>query len=219
MKERPILFSAPMVRAILAGQKTQTRREFRAKNGGVHPRKNDIPGMTQILRNCPYGKPGDRLWVRETWCETDREDGTPVIAYRAGGCIAIGRDDSRGPDKLIRSFAWDDIPHSDKWRPSIFMPRWASRILLEIASIRLEPLHSISEADAIAEGVREIGYTGDNAGPNRYCVQMDGYSNDAPTAIEAYRMLWADINGADSLDANPWVWVVEFKPSTLGDKA
>lgn len=66
MKERPILFSAPMVRAILAGQKTQTRRIFKAKNGGVWPNQNDLPGMRQILRNCPYGQPGDRLWVKET---------------------------------------------------------------------------------------------------------------------------------------------------------
>lgn len=178
MKERPILFSAPMVRALLDGSKTQTRRVFKAKNGGVWPHKNDLPGMRQILRNCPYGQPGDRLWVRETWAY-----GTHAMASKdpeAEGPWVYAADNMQAHGRLC-----------DRWSPSIHMFRTASRITLEITGVRVERLHDISEADAVAEGV--------------------GIRCHSPMAVLEYSMLWESINGPGSWEANPWVWVVEFK--------
>jgi len=224
MKERPILFSAPMVRAIIAGRKTQTRRAvkpvgnddgFVILNHGMHdwPYRSDDGDssfhtvkrggklyLDETPHTCPYGKPGDRLWVREAWAETDREDGTPVIAYRAGGNIAIGRDHPKGNDYLIDTIAWDDMPHVETWRPSIHMPRWASRILLEITAVRVERLQDISEADAQAEGAPfELG-------------ELERLILGAKAKYRSgFCRLWQSINGPGSWDANPWVWVVEFK--------
>lgn len=203
-KERPILFSAPMILAILAGQKTQTRRIFKAKNGGLWPNKNDLPGMNQILRECPYGEPGDHLWVREThyawgrwetrFSEKKRRDEwhfvdmTPDTArdylYAADNedyTTALSANKGRG---VFPSW-WK--------RPAIFMPRWASRILLEIVSVRVERLNDCSDSDAEAEGITAAE-----------SLECDGWVN-------AYSRLWEQINGPDSWDANPWVWVVEFK--------
>ncbi|WP_068638768.1 hypothetical protein [Thauera butanivorans] len=232
MKERPILFSAPMVRAILEGRKTQTRRIVKPQpyiddqgnfcwNGrnfgqdfnGPHIQAiaSPIPSSKTKRVHCPFGKPGDRLWVREAWAETDREDGTPVIAYRAGGNIAIGRDHPKGNDYLIDTIAWDDVPHVETWRPSIHMPRWASRILLEITAVRVERLQDISEADARAEGIEQT-VTGD--GWRRYCADIEQEAaglTPCSTAEISYRSLWESINGPGSWLANPWVWVVEFK--------
>lgn len=196
MKERPILFSAPMVRALLAGTKTQTRRVYKTKNGGVWPYPNDIPGMRQAARACAYGQPGDRLWVRETFVQgwdhdpvTDRikrydSDGKQIPIktwYRADGAD-IGWCDADG---------WEA---NTPWKPSIHMPRAASRITLEITSVRVERLQDISVADCIAEGIAR-------GGPEN------------PDGIEKreYRELWESINGPSSWIANPWVWVIEFK--------
>lgn len=198
MKERPILFSAPMILAIRAGQKTQTRRIFKYKNGGVQPRENDIPGMQQLLRNCPYGQPGDRLWVRETWQHSNSPHGpyTPdcTVFYRADYWDdPHGMDGEKSPEGKYRT-----------WIPSIHMPRWASRILLEVVSRRLERLQDISEADCIAEGA-----------PGGHGA-IPGYAYNG-TPLEHYRHIWTEINGQASWDANPWVWVVEFKHLSCGD--
>ena len=209
MKERPIRFSAPMVRAIIDGSKTQTRRVVK----GWVPCKPENDGESDVWQVyngdtvaftflCPYGKPGDRLWVRETWAETDRHDGTPVVAYRAGGCIGVGRTQRDGPDHLIRAFAWDDAPEGGiRWRASIHMPRWASRILLEVTDVRVERLQDISEADAQAEGVKVDG--------NGHAVRDDVVNVGG--ARTAFAELWESINGPDSWATNPWVWVVEFR--------
>jgi hypothetical protein len=205
MKERPILFSAPMVRALLAGTKSQTRRIFTAKNGGVWPNHNDLPGMKQVVRSCPYGQPGDRLWVRETFVQgwdydpvTDRikqfdADGKqlPIQTwYRADGAD-IGWCDADG---------WQA---NTPWKPSIHMPRATSRITLEITRVRVERLQDIDFADAAAEGLH---YTSE---------RLDRWSADGinwrGTPQQAYRDLWEQINGPDSWAANPWVWVVSFK--------
>jgi hypothetical protein len=233
IQERPILFSAPMVRAILEGRKTQTRRIMKAPPIAVKPHASDVnlymdngqpitewywfdlktSALLEIIRPrrrekptkaklqraeqflsahhpaggwwaidevaamCPYGQPGDRLWVRETWKpHPDPVNNSPII-YKAtdGGC-------------------WPDLP----WRPSIHMPRWASRITLEIADIRVERLHDISVADCIAEGAAG----GHGAIP--------GYAY-ATTPLEHYRHIWGSINGPGSWAVNPWVWVLEFK--------
>lgn len=198
MKERGILYSAPMVLAKLAGVKTQTRRMLKPQPV-VRPigwgKFDDNPKMR--IR-CPYGYPGDRLWTRETWAvRRDRDevkirDLDPKLDgpwYRAdgeepGGCAGgIG-----------------------KWRPSIFMPRWASRLLDEIVSVRVERLQDISEADAKAEGAAwRISPGGDHAGAFEHEATPIGYRNH-------YRDVWESINGAGSWEANPFVWVVETKP-------
>lgn len=193
MSDRPILFSAPMVRALLAGTKTQTRRVV--KHPGLASLSHivdcrdgwwgDEEGDFQAL--CPYGAPGDRLWVRETWQHV--EGG--AVRDAAGGVM-----DSFDDEIVYRA---DNMNRRSAWTPSIHMPRWASRITLEITAVRVERLQDISEADAKAEGVEPM------------LVPPDGGS--APH-VEGYRTLWESINGAGSWDANPWVWVLEFRRAT-----
>lgn len=216
MKERPILFSAPMVRALLAGTKTQTRRvvQWRKPEPGLnlgfsglsaHAYPNgwvlEAPSRTSsewrcASTPCPYGQPGDRLWVRETWSTHACFDDVPPcqlttrsLHYWADGQIQTG-----------------------KGRPSIHMPRWASRIDLEVAGVRVERLQDISEADAWSEGCTR-GQADDVGGffpaeePLPNGKGFRGWDN----ARDWYADLWEEINGPDSWDANPWVWVVEFK--------
>lgn len=196
MNEKPILFSGPMVRSILEGKKTQTRRIVNPQPEGVAKEKDEdriYPWpesktgwrMTNIHNNgnlhlysykninCKYGKIGDRLWVRETF-SIYRHPTSPVVHYRAD----CGED-----DKTL------------KWKPSIFMPRWASRINLEVTGVRVERLQDISEEDAIKEGV--------------YCAIETDENCTAPS--ECFKRLWESINGAESWKQNPWVWVVEFR--------
>lgn len=208
MKERPILFSAPMVRAILEGRKTQTRRVVRdiiwhGYEGHCRVRLtpedhkgNDVLDDFRDGRiRCPYGQPGDRLWVRETWATFA---GCGTVTYRASN---------------------DDNPMGspERWRPSIHMPRWASRIDLEVTGVRVERLQDISEADAMAEGIQLLN--------GRYT--FNGGLHESRTAVESFQALWDSINGQPhierddsgreiarhdfSWDANPWVWVVEFR--------
>ena len=178
MKERPILFSGPMVRAILDGSKTQTRR--------VAKEFDEMPNLDGILQRfprqngCRHGSPGDRLWVRETWAH--ERDGT--------GC-----PDDTGVLYRATDPGWDDEGTGLRWRPSIYMPRWASRITLEITAVRVERLQSISEADARAEGVT----------PNAFEQTSDNWGG------VLYRRLWEQINGPGSWHANPWVWAITFQ--------
>lgn len=208
MSERPILFSAPMVRALLAGTKTQTRRalapDLFISSGGAVVRMVSVgPATTGIAEaHCPYWRePGDTLWVRETWNTSERclpRIAEPYI-YAA----------DLGPTGKQRWAA--------TWRPSIHMPRAASRITLEVTGVRVERLQDISEADAQAEGCERgadfpgwyrFALPGDSAG-----LAEAGRAGRVPTAFArlAYRALWESINGPGSWDANPWVWVVEFK--------
>jgi len=215
MKYRPILFSGAMVRALLADTKTQTRRILKPQpfNGRpddeVHKQmiENGALGQDESLTDllngaidhgfipeakCPYGQPGDRLWVRETYFgnhfqhpnepEDERE-----LHYRADGLPNF-----EGEESLI------------KWRPSIFMPRWASRITLEIVNVRVERLQDISEEDARAEGVGQVGIETGQVLESGAPVEIGSYAC-------AYCDLWESINGKGSWEANPWVWVVEFK--------
>lgn len=204
MKERPILFSAPMVRALLAGTKTQTRRIAKPVR---HPDWGNLysPGalvrehepMHVIYRACPYGQPGDRLWVRETFRrDLDRMNRCKVVEYRADDAVLLA---SPGPGG---AFDFPDLG----WRPSIHMPRWASRITLEITGVRVERLQDISDADAVAEGCTKNHNGYYLGGPHA----VSGRKQMA-TAQSAYRDLWESINGAGSWDANPWVWAVDFK--------
>jgi hypothetical protein len=204
MKERPILFNGPMVRALLDGSKTQTRRLVNpapemVTDIGMKPWSGDPAALMNLLtqagRRCPYGQPGDRLWVRESWHqrgkwrlpafpEADWDD-----AYWAGTTDVLYAADAARPERGWRG------------RPSIHMPRWASRILLEITGVRVERLQDISEADARAEGV-----TIEDRHMRGYCA-----GEFLPPSIRAYSDLWKSINGGGSWDANPWVWAVEFQ--------
>jgi hypothetical protein len=181
MKERPILFSAPMVRALLAGSKTQTRRIVKDKHIDAAP---PVCFFQWLRENCPYGQTGDRLWVRETWIPRAAES---AALYRAD------YDDAQASGLAGM--------YSDRgWRPSIHMPRWASRILLEITGVRVERLQDISDHDALAEGVS----------PDMGLRWQSG--DDTPRGM--YGELWESINGPGSWAADPWVWVVEFKRVT-----
>ena len=192
MKARPIIFSAPMVRALLNGSKTQTRRVAKlTANGHVkEPRgqRRWHPADPEGRLACPYGQAGDQLWVRETWLQTNpfTEGGLHTYGYRA-------TDSEEFPDAI--------------WKPCIHMPRAASRITLEITDVRVERLQGISETDAIDEGIQRwpLGFRVDvSASPKHECMNFDSYAN-------AYRYLWESINGPGSWDANPWVWMIEFK--------
>lgn len=190
MTERPIIFSAPMIRALLDGRKTQTRRVVK----GVPLEwfgSGFTPEYVALADNslCPYGQPGDQLWVRETW-HPETSDPDARAAYRAD-C---------------------DYDTSDcGWRPSIHMPRWASRILLRVTDVRVERLQAISEADAIAEGISELPLQKQEPGA-WWCADPLGNSSlHCRTPRAAFCRLWESIYGAGSWDANPWVWVIKFE--------
>ncbi|NBK32428.1 hypothetical protein [Pseudomonas aeruginosa] len=222
MKERPILFTGPMVRAIIEGRKTVTRRVMKYQPhedasvtvGNYNVTVVDRHGEQQPGPEafgawwsdgergciCPHGEPGDRLWVREAWAAdaqvdaiapSDLSQGEPIwypadLSVRQTGCSMI----SKG-----------------RVRPSIHMPRWASRILLEITAVRVERLQDISEEQALAEGVR--GEQCDHA--RQACADIGCWGD---TAKGAFGFLWESLNGEGSWAANPLVWVVEFKRVT-----
>jgi hypothetical protein len=200
MKERPILFSAPMVRAILEGQKTQTRRIYKNRK---HPDFGcDMAGCELVReqqhvidRICPYGQTGDRLWVREAW-QGDKHD------FDAG---------------IMPLYRATDERTEAGWRPSIHMPRWASRILLEIVAVRVERLAYISREDAEAEGVGLQRVSETDYRWIDYNHNDEGHTFGDPR--HSFWSLWKSINGEKSHDANPWVWVVEFKKLGVGGTA
>lgn len=190
MKERPILFTAPMVRAILDGSKTQTRRIDKYMSKYPPAMQPDLGLLAKSKHGeslltatweatngkftasfCPYGKVGDRLWAREAFCFPNGQD--KIAWYRA--------DSEWANDALV------------KWKPSIHMPRRTSRILLEITGVRVERLQDISRGDAMDEG----------------CPFPNMAQGDDPR--KWYADLWNSINGPSSWDANHWVWVIEFK--------
>lgn len=201
MKERPILFSGPMVRALVAGTKTQTRRVVKPQPDSTHssfPYWNIGGYRTSWCRSaadggplepanpllCPYGQPGDRLWVRETFGHFERNENFKPgceVFYRAdGNCLEL-----------------------EPWRPSIHIPRWASRITLDIKAVRVERLQDISEADCRAEGAH--GGHG----------SIPGYGYSA-TPLEHFRHIWASTGG--DWNANPLVWAVEFERAQATEK-
>ena len=211
-KERPILFTGAMVRAILDGSKTQTRRilklppmqpwqsgskgwRFIECDHSIEDCDNFVAGFsdgqgTIIDIKCRYGKPAfvpfnrpaDRLWVREMWSVSSAHDCLSPKDIPSSAKVEYAADGSSG-------YIFG------KGRPSIFMPRWASRITLEITAIRVERLHDISGPDCWAEGIAHAGWD-----PERY-----------GSVVECYRHLWQSIHGPGSWDANPWLWVIQFQ--------
>lgn len=218
MKEIPILFSTPMVQAILSGRKTQTRRTkglfLINEEPDIYAYKepleqdNNIHVFARMFRGswvetmhikCPYGQPGDVLWVRETWNTLTSYVETPDYSVISVRDFVYKADDDR----------------FDKWKPSIFMPKEACRIRLLVEDVRVERLQDITEEDAIAEGIEREGdgfkaYRKIHSGPHKgelhpwNCIP-NGH------ARTSYEELWESINGKGSWDKNPWVWVIKFK--------
>ncbi|TKU73278.1 hypothetical protein FDX14_12745 [Citrobacter sp. wls710] len=240
MKERGMIFNSEMVRAILDGRKTQTRRIM-----AIQPEHSDL-GLRRVIDykngrdngkyfwsqsgacglkmrskvfGCPYGEVGDRIWVRETWGVVSHEldeDGriqpwTPDRPATAIHEMPFGNGYYSGHAIYAADgeFTWgDDDGYEDGrscWKPSIHMPREASRILLEITGVRVEKLNAISEEDARAEGIIDGGCL--NCGEPEPC----GCANPEPDATDAFAYLWQSIYGQENWNANQWVWVIEFK--------
>lgn len=252
MKERPMLMSGPMVRAILAGTKTQTRRiaPIRDLNIIKHPgdmvtwsvsflkavkgvlsshsggKFNDLQASSIIASQFnPYGQPGDRLWVRETFAIEHSVEPDQPLPHSDGRPIKRRPDDDHeGAHPLwmqahyratdpAPELVYEDGPAGGRedeigvrWTPSIHMPRWASRITLEITGVRVERLQDISADDAKAEGcaLECISPTGDDSGS---AIHGPG----------GFRALWSSINGAESWGQNPWVWVIQFQRTEVRD--
>ncbi|EOF9236843.1 hypothetical protein MA314_002450 [Klebsiella pneumoniae] len=216
MKERGMIFNADMVRAILDGRKTQTRRPIKWKqtrfteigereDGSKWPWSEDAEHACDFWHPCPFGAVGDRIWVRETFqgplfdydlMDNYCKDPTPFekpefCVYKADGVPAPEFYDA------------DDELHCF-WRPSIHMPRWASRILLEITDVRVERLNAINEHDAQAEGVAKLrgGF---------WKHYQPGWTQHQLSARGSFVTLWKSIYGDESWNSNPWVWVIKFK--------
>lgn len=265
MKERPILFSSEMVRAILDGRKTMTRRVVRFSG---HPMFGGVTGQVQehhemkacyamprggfvfwsgdpgkefsdyvykdsdVGLRCPYGQPGDRLWVRETWKPGAwRDDGRIAIDYKASPELTQTpwvRIPNDVMDKKFNNlwhswsneaeeaglvadddgyYLWEPGQSPLKWRPSIFMPRWASRITLEIVSVRVEKLQDISGKECYLEGIDGSFLAYEEASPAQLLELATNQIRDK------FSLLWNSINEKRGFgwDVNPWVWVIEFQ--------
>lgn len=248
MNGLPILFRAPMVRAIIEGRKTQTRRVIKPVRGFE---KHDIckPEMAAdpwavwwhgsetdrvgCLQECPYGKPGDRLWVRETWAAPEKRMGR--VAYNADGLCGAWLSDGAGGKTFIGhgrvleaegyhqcfpkrgaeshglakygGIPRGPYPHKYGWRPSIFMPRWASRITLEITEVRVQRVQEISGEDVLAEGVTFPGRDG------MLTIAPIAKLSDDAFLRNAYLQLWDSINAKRGFPwaTNPWAWAITFK--------
>jgi hypothetical protein len=195
MKVHPILFSGAMVRALLDGSKTQTRRVIKA--AGV----TDAQSLGNKAACCPYAE-GQKLWVRETCRAEELPGGKDGVRYEADGAFVPIKDTRTAAEQWIDLNAYRGLMGAQV--PSIHMPRWASRITLEVAGVRVERLQDISDADCFAEGI--------GLNPSAQGVPMTAPAGETmPRA--AYRTLWGSLNAARGYgwDANPWVWVVEFR--------
>ncbi|MFM4167590.1 hypothetical protein AB8R50_21345 [Klebsiella pneumoniae subsp. ozaenae] len=197
MKERGMIFNGELVRAILDGRKTQTRRPIKWKqtrfteigereDGSKWPWSEDAEHACDFWHPCPFGAVGDRIWVREAFRVHSRATDVATLVYKASERNSWTEQTRRVPVAVCNKPATPE-----KWTPSLHMPRWASRILLEITGVRVERLRSMSQDDARAEGVIAA------SGPME--------------AGLAFRELWDSIYGEESWKANPWVWVIEFK--------
>jgi hypothetical protein len=197
IKEKPILFRGPMVNAILDGGKTQTRRIVKPQpvvRGGWHDLPRYSASSEKAFREgapffgrCPYGSVGDRLWVREAWA--------------ANAFLNRTKPSDLKGETIYHRATYDNDSHF-MWRPSIHMPRWACRLVLEITDVRVERLNAITPEDAVAEGIE-----GDAEGRWKHYLKP----KFGPSPVHSFQTLWESINGVGSWAQNPWVWVVSFR--------
>lgn len=212
MKERGMIFNSEMVRAILDGRKTQTRRIIKPQpeatlSGSLSGKWLSrplngllLPKIEDIAIHCPFGSVGDRIWVREAFRVHSRATDVATLVYKASERNSWTEQTRRVPVAVCNKPATPE-----KWTPSLHMPRWASRILLEITDVRVERLNAISEEDARAEGIIDGGCL--NCGEPEPC----GCANPEPDATDAFAYLWQSIYGQENWNANPWVWVISFE--------
>ena len=209
MKERQILFSGPMVRAILEGRKTMTRRIVKPQPKIVHAQHDDASITTErIFRagdkriHCPYGRAGDRLWVRETWRTHSTKHDAMKPSELLQGDAVIHYDASM---KFI-------APFLGKTRASIHMPRWASRITLEITDVRVDRLQDISYEDAISEGMPDLAASWLSYQDDKSTSEtMEQSARRLKWPQRWFRQVWESLRGTSSWTENPWVWVVSFR--------
>lgn len=207
VKERPILFSGPMVRAILDGRKTQTRRVIKPQPDFI--RKSPfVPGGLEDDHG--YGikikyEPGDRLWVRETWAAISPDDSED---HSIDDCTIEYRADTDNPLPNNWPLEDKDDPACGRWRPSIHLPRRFSRIALEITGVRVERVQDISEADALAEGIIKATKDGNLY---KYGLENWPWRDWHLNYFDAWNQLWESVHGPDAWQKNQWCWVVEFK--------
>lgn len=232
MKERGMIFNGEMVRALLDGRKTQTRRIVKGTDSAVKFCKEwningeevfvvlgekDHTGMNPVLGaiSCPFGAVGNRIWVREAFRVHSRATDVATLVYKASERNSWTEQTHRVPVAVCNKPATPE-----KWTPSLHMPRWASRILLEITDVRVERLNAISEEDAQREGVHTEVWDQTVVARN-YAARDEFFqfwSEDMPHYVEmnqlyrsSFRSLWESIYGSENWLANPWVWVIEFK--------
>lgn len=233
IKEKGLIFNSEMVRAILDGRKTQTRRIMK-----VQPENSEL-GLSRVVESkngiddgkyfwsqsdatglksrskpfaCPFGTVGDRIWVREAFRVHSRATDVATLVYKASERNSWTEQTHRVPVAVCNKPATPE-----KWTPSLHMPRWASRILLEITDVRVERLNAISPEDAESEGLERTNFTGfgDEPGlpsypePDVYFDPLKKQWKEYPP--EAFAGLWESIYGEGSWQANPWVWVIKFK--------
>lgn len=238
-REHPIMFSAPLVRAILEDRKMQTRRVIKPQpeHKQVHDYKGervyegesrmwcwnhatfenlwDFPNnedRRELATFCPYGVPGDRLWVRETWGVNTPRLIAPCVNYRAGGQLPLIGHVS--PDTWSITGNRHEVNDADLlaikdgWRPSIFMPRWASRITLEITEVRVQKLNELSETDALAEGIPDL-----RVSPEYYSAPIPSSPKYKSIHVNEYARLWDSINAKRGYpwSSNPFVWAISFR--------
>lgn len=233
MKERGILFGADMVKAIIDGRKGQTRRimkvqpecpEFELRYIAESTARSEVgkycwaePGVTlnprrSKLFSSPYGQPGDRLWVRET-CRASELSSQhhDAVIYLADTATQVIKDTKEAADDWLKLFSYRG--GKGKVVPAIHMPRWASRLTLEITNVGVQRLQSISQNDAAREGLVRLPASG------RYCInQGDQYFGGAShDAREVFSWLWESVYGDEAWQANPWVWVYEFRRIEEGE--
>lgn len=215
MKEHPILFSGPMVRAILEGRKTQTRRCVKPRNNNfifvgwgdsfvLEPENRDW-----ALSECRY-KVGDTLWVRETWAKVCNSKDGQCYGQECLECgfeYRADKPEAKWAGDWGNAFAGNEVPDGCKWKPSIFMPRAACRIRLKVEGVCVERLYQMNEHDCFLEGIEQVGEIDGNIIYKDYEARCAGFADPHIS----YFSLWDSINGENSRHKNPWVWVITFK--------
>lgn len=222
-RERPVLFNGDMVKAILAGTKTQTRRPMKVQPADItgfgsnewSRFRNNMAERWQRAeafgQPCPFGEPGDRLWVRETWRPEERDsDMADGVRYQADDAFRVIENTREAADRWLDVHGGLGAKNIYRWRPSIHMPRWASRLTLRVTGARLERLQSITPDDAVAEGIERVSHVG--------LMQAFGWKDYGGGAgyfdpVKSFASLWDQVATDRELcwDRNPWVWRISFE--------